>query len=905
MNGRRPEDRPESWLVRWSVSPLSDPRDRAEVLADFEELRRKGRHGRLWYWRELIAYGWSLRRSFSSAAEPVKSRTPVAPVSAAWSDSIRGDLRYATRTLVKDPGLALVAVPTIALAIGATTALFSFADALVLRPLPVREPDRLVALFHVSTQGSQSYSSFSHPDYVELRDWNRIAEDVAAYASTEVRLGDSPDTEPVEAMIVSANYFDVLGAAAVVGRTFLPEEDRTEGTHPVVVLGEGLLQRRFGGDRSVVGRAVTLNGRPFTVVGVMPAGTPSLDLGTRPELWVPLMMHETVLPGFHPFGIALFHNRGTHWLDLIARLPAGADRRALQAEVGQLAGRQAHENPETNRGWSIAVVPAAAARLGPPGASPLVPLTGLVGAVVAMILLIACANVANLLLARASARVQEMAVRASLGASRARLLAQTLTESLLIAFVGGGLGVVLALWSMRLLPVLDLTLGLVGLDLRLDRRVLAFAIVVTVGTGLLFGLAPALRASAAGACRPAGRFSGRGAAPPAMRRSLVVAQVALTVVLLIGSGLTLRTLSKLAHVPLGFDVGNLLLAPIDLTQTGGSALEDLRRFEGITDRVRGIPGVRGASLARISPFSGSRMANDIFFETGDSAGERGRTNVDMNVVDADYFRVLGIPLLAGRTFTVEDRSGSPDVVVVNQALAERLWPGGSAVGRLVWDWHPDGSDRAMQVVGVVGNGRYYRSWRTADRPFLFKPLAQDPSREMVLHVRVASPSHELRDSVRQAVLEADAAVPTPLVRSAAEAMAASVAVQRTNARLLALFGALALIVAMIGVYGVVSFTVSQRMHEIGVRMALGARAPQVRGLILIGSARPILVGGLLGVVAAAALTRFLAPVLFGVGPHDPITFVTVPVLLLAVGLVATALAARRGTRVDPLIVLRE
>jgi predicted permease len=459
---------------------------------------------------------------------------------------------------------------------------------------------------------------------------------------------------------------------------------------------------------------------------------------------------------------------------------------------------------------------------------------------------------------------------------------------------------------MRLLPALDLTSGLVGLDVRLDARVLLFATLLTLGTGFLFGLVPALRATSAGVAGSERRTSGRGGAgTPAMRQSLVVAQVALALVLLVGAGLTIRTLRNLESVPLGFDARNLVLVPVDLAWTERPAPENLRIYESLSERVRTIPGVSGATLAWFAPFSGRRMANDIFWESGDSAGGRERINVDMNVVDVAYFQTLAIPLLSGRPFSEDDRAGAPDVAVVNQALAARLWPGENAVGKRIWEWRGDQPDRALEVVGVVANGRYHPYWRTGDRPFLFVPLAQNPSRDMTLHVRGSGGGFALGDSLRRAIAETDATIPAPRILTAESALATSVSLQRTNARLLALFGALATVVAMIGVYGVVSFTVSQRTHEIGVRMALGARPLDVRRMILLGSARPILAGSVLGLIVAGMLTRFLAPLLFGVSPLDPVTFGLVALGVVMVGLFATHVPARRATRIDPLLVMRD
>jgi putative ABC transport system permease protein len=468
------------------------------------------------------------------------------------------------------------------------------------------------------------------------------------------------------------------------------------------------------------------------------------------------------------------------------------------------------------------------------------------------------------------------------------------------------LGLLVAMACLRLLPLLDLSSDLAGLSVQLDARVVAFASVLTLGTGLLFGLVPALRSSAAAVARAERRTAGSGSSTrPTMRNSLLVAQLALALVLLVGAGLALRTLWNLGRVPLGFDTHNLLLAPLDLAQRRDSTPGDLQIYANILEQTRSLAGVRQATLARISPFSGNRMANDIFWESSAAPGTRERTNVDMNVVDPAYFEALGISILAGRPFARADGPNATAVTIVNRALADRLWPGENPIGQRIWEWRVNQDNRALEVIGVVANGRYYRSWRNSDRPFLFLPLAQNPASRMTLHVRTDGVPSRVSTDLRRVIAQTDASIPRPMMLTAADAMSAAVALQRTNARLLTLFGVLATVVAMIGVYGVVSFTVSQRTHEIGVRMALGARAADVNRMILAGSARPMLLGSGVGLVVAALLARFLAPLLFGVGAWDPATYGTVAVLLIGIGLVATHIPARRATRLDPVAVLRE
>jgi predicted permease len=910
---------------RWSAGLLLRPlaeAERDEVLADLGELRehRRRSHRRavatLWYGWALIRFAWTLRARrhlFGTGSRSPGTATGETSRTGGLSSllaSVGQDIRQALRGLVRMPGVTLVAIPTLALAIGTSTALFSFADALMLRPLPVPEPDRLLALYHQSTKDPGYYGSFSYPDYLEIRDARNGLSGVAAYGDLQVHLGDGPEAEPVEGAIVSANYFSVLGVRPLVGRGFVPEDDQGEGAHPVVVLAEDLWTSRFGGDPSVVGRQMTLNGRPFTVVGIAPRATPGPDLHEAPELWVPLMTHQVVLPSFRIRGLDLFSNRGTQWLDLVARLDPRATRARVDGALESLARRQAVESPD-DEGWTIAAVPLGSARTGYPGSSPVPRLTALLAAVVAMVLLIACANVANLLLVRGTVRRREMAVRVAIGAGRARLVRQVLTEALLLALAGGAGGVLLATWALNALPSLGVTADLPALDVRLDARVLGFALALALVSALVAGVVPALRASTVDAVR-AGRASGASDVPGRSRlplhQSLVAVQVALSLILLVGAGLTLRTLRNLYALPLGFDLADVRVAEVDPPEEDSSAAAERRLYAQLLRGVRAVAGVRAASLAEVSPFSHRRMANDVSWETGGLGGSRARLNVDVNVVGTDYFRTLGIRLLAGRAFTGQDAPGGRPVAIVNQALAARLWPGESPLGKRVWywnPWRPDTPGDPMEVVGVVSDGRYYRAWRSAGRPFLFLPFAQHPTKAMYLHVRGAAAGIPAERALRRAVADVEPAPSLGRMETVREARAQSVATQRASAKLLTLFGLLAGAIAAIGIYGVVSFTVGRRTHEIGVRMALGARARDVRRHVLAGSALPVLVGTAVGWLAALALSRYLSSLLYGIGPRDPVTFAGVGAALVGIGLAASLVPARRATRVDPLRALRE
>jgi predicted permease len=826
-------------------------------------------------------------------------------------ESVVQDVRQAVRSLARARGVSLVAVPTLALAIGATTALFGFADALLLRPLPAREPDRLLALFQESTAEPGSYSSFSYPGYLDLRAAGgpgALAE-AAAYADVEVRLGEGPEAGPAGAALVSGNYFAVLGVRPVLGRTFLPEEDRAPGAHAVVMLAEALWRDRFGSDPGVLGSTVAVNGRPFTVIGVAPRSTPAPHLASDPQLWVPLAMYGAV----HRFAQA--GERGAHWLRVVGRMADGMTAAGAAEELRAFARRQAEAHPEAHGEWTIAALPLGQARTGPPGWSPLPRLATLLAAMVALLLLLACASVANLLLARGVAREREAAIRRALGATRGRLALHSLAEGLVLAAAGGAAGVVLAAVGVRALPALGLGSGLPGLDVRLDPRVLGIALATTLAAGLMASVVPALRAAGAGVPRgPAvsAMAIGGGRRRMPLQQVLVAVQVGVSFVLLVGAGLTLRTLWELHAIPLGYEVSGLQAARLDAEdrwRPAGAAASgaDGRAWDRVLERVRAEPGVVAAAAAHTAPFSPWRMARD-FLAGGAAPGEvRERVNVDTNVVDGGYFATLAIPLVTGRSFAAGDLPGTPPVAIINRALAARLWPGQDPVGRHLFQpdpQDPDAAGTAVEVVGVVADGRYHRGWRSGGRGFVFLPLSQHPQESMTLLLRGAAPGVPAEAAVRRAVWEAQPGWTLAPVASVTSARAQAIAAERSNARLLTLFGVLAAIVTVIGIYGVVSFTVSRRTQEIGVRMALGARAAAISRQVLARSAVPLLVGAGGGWLAALALSRFVEGLLFGVQARDPATFAAVGAALVAIGLLAALVPARRAARIEPLAALR-
>lgn len=825
----------------------------------------------------------------------------------AMIEQLGHDVHYGLRMMRKNPGFALLSVVALALGIGVNTAIFSFTDALLFRSLPVKEPSRLAVLFHVGTKNPENFSSFSFPDYTDFRDQNSAFSGLAASSTIDLDLSMEGETERIHGEIVSGNYFSVLGVEPARGRTFLPEEDQTPGTHPVAVISYGFWQRRLGADPNVIGKMLTLNGRGFTVIGIAPKNFRSLDVRSSPEIWVPLMMHSVAMPTFKMFGTELFGNRGTHWLDLVGRLEPGISLQQAETALRTIAQRQEQAYRDTNLGWSVATVPVNEARFGSPTSGSFVSLGMLLLSVAGLVLLVACANVANLLLAKAVSRQKEMGIRLALGAGRARLVRQLMTESVLLALLGGAAGLLLAVWTADLLRAFEVFAMLPALDVRLDGRVLCFALVISFLTGTLFGLVPAFhaaRTSVAETLKGQGVSTSDGLSRPRLRHGLVTFQVALCMVLLVSAGLLLRTMRNFYGLDLGFTKNNLLLTTIDLSSRDYSETQGRLFFRQLMERVRALPGVESASLTFTTPFGGMRMANDVFTEGGENPSVQKRINVDMNVVDVDHFRTMQIPLVRGRDFTEQDQPGSPGVAIVNETMARRVWPGEDPVGKRIRLWDPRGQGELLEVVGLVKDGRYYRSWRDRTRPFMFLPFLQQYRSSMALQIRMNGPAGQIAAAVRSEVQALDKSLPLFAFTSVNEAMNDSIVLERMGAGLLSVFSFLALVLTAIGIYGAISFTVSQRTREIGIRMALGARLSDIVGLVVGQSVNSILAGVAIGWAAAFGLTRLMSSLLFGVRSTDFETFAVVSCVMIVAGLLASYVPARRAARVDPMIALR-
>jgi putative ABC transport system permease protein len=816
------------------------------------------------------------------------------------------DLRYGLRMLAKSPGFTAVAVLTLALGIGANTTIFSLADALLFRPFPVREPARLVALTRQKVEPPEYYSSFSYPDYQDLREQAKTLSGLAASSSIVVSMTMNGEATRIVGEIVSGNYFSVLGVSPAFGRAFLPEEDQAAGAHPVIVVSDDFWRQRLNADRGIIGKALTLNGGSFTVVGVAPAAFRGLSVGSSPAFWVPLAMHDQMMPSFTFEGHSLFPARGCDWLDLVGRLGEGRTVAEAASEARTLAGREAAGYPGERKGWTILVsgLDEARSTIWNPDMTKLM---GLLMAVVGVVLLIACSNVAGLLLARASARRMEIGIRTGLGAHRGRLMRQLLTESLMLSALGGAGALFLARFTIRLLANFQLPgMDMATLGLAVDWRVLGFTLALAALTAMIFGVMPALQTSKVDLVETLKGSSRAGGTDRArFRQALVVSEIALSLLLLVGAGLLIRSLRNVLGMDLGFDPRNVLLTSVDLGLEGYTEARARQFYEQALERVRGTPGVRSATWAATAPLSGLHIAFDVVLQGGKPGRDQG-INVDGNWVSPGFFTALGIPLVAGRDFTPQDRERTPRVAMVSESTARRLWPGENPLGQHFW-MHARGKEPSIEVIGVVKDGKYYCSWcnwRATSRPFVFLPFNQTFQSQGTLLVKGATEVGSLAASIREEVHTMDPNLPILDVKTLQEQFREGFLLERVGAVTVGAFGALALALAAVGIFGLVSYSVGQRTHEIGVRMALGAERHDVLWMVLRGSLTLVAIGSALGLAAAWGAARFVASMLYGIKPTDPLTMAAATLLLFGVAVVAGYLPARRATKVDPMTALR-
>lgn len=800
------------------------------------------------------------------------------------------DLRYGLRMLAKNPGFTAVAVLTLALGIGANTAIFSVVNAVLLRPLPYKDADQLVMVWGKNVEKGYTFDLVSPPDVADWRAQNRVFQQMADADDATYTLTGVGEPTSIVAYQLSPEFFSVLGVAPQAGRTFHPEETQPGKNH-VVVLSHRLWQNRFGGDPGEIGKAITLNGEKYSVIGIMPPGFsyPTQDT----ELWTPLTVDSN-----------LAGNRGLRYLRVLARLKPGVTVEQAQAEMDTIAGRLTREYPDTNKGYATNIETLRDMRVGD-----IRPALLVLFAAVGFVLLIACANVANLFLARAAARQKETAIRAALGANRLRLMRQYATESILLALVGGAIGLLLATWGVgalvALFPPTIANLNIPRVDkIPIDGWVLGFALLTALLTGLVFGSAPAfsaMRLNVNETLKETERSSTGSLRGVRFRKGLVVAEISVALIMLAGAGLMIRSFLHLLRGNLGFTPENVLTLRVRLPENKYHTDTQRRVFENrVLERLSTLPAVRSVGEVTFLPLSGWWGQRTFSIEGQPPLHEKERPGAVWSSVSPDYFQTIGIPLIKGRSFTELDREETPAVVIISEALARRYWDGAEPLGKRLTI---EGEKTPREIVGVVGEIRQFGLANPA-KPVIYMPFRQLPAPLLCFAVRTASNPLSLANAARQAVWTVDKDQAISHVMTMTQLVSESLAPQRVSVILLGIFAGLALLLAAVGIYGVISYSVTQRSHEIGVRIALGAEYRTVLKLVVGEGLRLALAGVALGVLGALGLTRFMSSLLYGVRPADPTTFVEVAVLLTLVALLASYIPARRATKVDPMVALR-
>jgi predicted permease len=796
------------------------------------------------------------------------------------------DLRYGARMLLKNPGFTLAVLLTLGLGIGANTAIFSVINAVMLRQLPFPNAARLVRLNESNPERGWPTFSVSHPNFLDWRARNQTFEALAATIGEDFNLNAGGEIEVVRGAAITADFLPVLGVTPALGRNFLPEEDRPGGNTRVALLTYGFWQRRFGSDRAIVGKTLQISDNTFTVVGVLPE---SFNWGVRNELFTPLAPDPT-------------SNRSNHNLQVIGRLKPGITWEYALADLNTIARQLAQQYPESNKGWSVTgqkfydwIVPEQSRQA----------LLVFAGAVI-FVLLIACSNVANLLLARAAARQKELAIRLALGAGRGRIIRQLLSESLLLALVAGALGLLVALWTVEALKTLN-PATLPRLDeLSVDRRVLAFGLLISLTTGVLFGLFPALQASRPDvheALKEGGRSGGRANGRQRVRGALVIAEMALSVALLIGAGLLLRSFAKLQDVEIGFRPENLLTLRINLPRNRYSGDQESWAFYArLLHETKALPGVQDAALTSSVPLSGlANTGGQVQIPGRAAAPDGSQPSAAWRLVSPGYLRMLGIPL-RGRDFDERDTAESKPVTIISEEMARRYWPGEDPLGKTVT--LRSLGNRTYTIIGVAGDVRSLGP-ATEPGPTVYVStavMARAIQSKLVVRTRTEPTSQTV--AVRGVLRSIDANVPVIEVQTVEQLLYDSLGSRRFNMFLLGSFAAVALLLASVGLFGVMAYLVSQRTHEIGIRLALGARPRDVFRLVIGRGTLLAAMGAAVGILAAFGLARYLETLLFQIKPHDGLAFTAAPALLLGVALLACYLPARRATKVDPLVALR-
>jgi putative ABC transport system permease protein len=829
--------------------------------------------------RARIAFG-----AYENAKENVREQRP-----GFFLETVAADIRFALRMLRKSPGFTCIAILTLAFGIGANTAIFSVVDAVLLRPLPYAHPDRLVTISECNRSNDQATRNEVAPgNFLDWRDRNHVFEQVGAVSLPGYSLTGNGRPERVLAAATSAGMLHMLGLEPPVGREFQSTDDR-DGAPPVVLLGYSLWQRRFGGDPKIAGKTIHLGITPYTVIGVLPPGLTFPD--PEVQLWIPL--EQTIAPQDMRW-------RSSHYLDVYARLKPGITFAQATEEMNRIAAQAKKENPDDNSGAAALVI-----ALQQDLSGDIRPALLMLIVAVGFVLLIACANVANLLLVRATGRGKELAIRLALGAGKWRVVRQMLTESLLLSLFGGGAGLLVAKWTREALLALRPTSLPRFNAIEIDGRVLLFTLAISIAAGLLFGLVPALRGTGLNlspALHNTSRSSTTGRSTQRLRNAFVVAEIAISLVLLVGAGLTIRTFLRLSSRELGFRADHTVTARISIPSDKYSRDDQVVSFyDRVLQRIRSAPSVESIGMVSFLPLTGPNFDNSFDIVGLPPRPPSDRTYALVRFVDPHYFNVLSIPVLSGRGFSEHDRPGTARALIVSESMAKRYWPNANPVGQhLVVYLSEDQSP--WEVVGVAGD---VRTGIAADpEPTMYMPYPQIPYRYMVLAVRTHGQPAAMLETIRSAVGTIDPDQPIHQARTLDELISETLVPWRFSMTLLGGFAATALLLAAAGIYGVMAYLVQQRTHEVGVRMALGAQPSDVLRLVVGHGAKLTSAGVIAGVLASLALTQLMSNLLFGVSATDPLTFAAVALLLAIVALAACYVPARRAAALEPLVALR-
>ncbi|MEM7582713.1 MAG: ABC transporter permease [Acidobacteriota bacterium] len=823
--------------------------------------------------------------------------------------TLMNEVKYAIRRLIKNPGFTFLAVLTLALGIGLNSAVFSVVNAVLFRPLPVADPEELVNVYTAEREALLSHAPMAFPDYLDLQQQNRSFSQLAAYTSSGLALEHGETHESILGEVVSGNYFELLGVEPALGRLLTVEDDAAGDPQSVVVISHDAWQRRLGGDPEILGRELRINGHRFTVVGVAAPSFFGMMRGVSAEVWLPIRLSSAIHAGSltnfgQPTeGLDRLDDRARRWHFVVGRLAPGVSLARAEAEIEAFGSRLREDYPDTHETRTLSLLPTNRVRLWPGLDQGLYTASLIVMSIVALVLLIACANLANMLLARAVARRKEMATRLALGASRGAVIRQLLAESLALALAGGAAGLLLAVASNFALSRVELPIPAeFELGLALDARVVLFALLASGLSAVVFGLAPAFeatRTNLASALGEEARGSSSGRARHRVRNALVVAQVAMSLVLLIYAGLAVRSMGNAQNIDPGFDADRLVVANFSPERQGYSEAQTKELFLELQQRLEERPEIEQVTFASHLPLTLSISSNAIQSERRVDVPVEEWPVADFARIDVGYFEALGIELARGRVINRWDTAESSPIVVVNETLAARLWPGADAVGQRL---RIEDSQASFEVVGVVRDGKY-RTLGEAPRAFYYRPIAQDWLDAQAMIVRTRGDQYQTLATIRGLVHELDDDLAISSLTTAREATSSALIVPRAGAALFGLFGMVGVLLAAVGIYAVVSYLVSQRTHEIGIRMAMGARSWSIlrlvagEGLVLIGC------GIALGLLLASVTTSALAAMLYGISATDTMTFGGVSLFLVSIGLVASLAPAYRASRLDPLVAL--